>query len=137
MKLLASRFPGRLVLLAVLVLGLVGFGVAYRLSSRADQESAGLEVVDSRTSARAAVVSACESSGRTLSGDVNDLQIEGQFAQATAICRDGGSTSMQPTFFTLKLKEGAWMLLQQGTEPPSAAHPPDPGLPARFASGDQ
>jgi hypothetical protein len=137
MKLLAARSRNELTLLGALVLAAVGFGTWYRLTSMADQEAgAVVQVVDSRSDVRAAVQTACEHSGDGVAGEVNDVQVDGQFAQATAVCRKVGSENMQPTFFTFKLTGGTWKLLAQGPEPPSAAKLPDPQLPAKFASSD-
>jgi hypothetical protein len=103
----------------------------------ADREAGSvLEVVDSRTDVRLAVAKACGDSGRVVAGEVNDVQIDGQFGQATAVCRQAGSSDAQPTYFTFKFTGGNWTLLQQGPEPPSAADLPDPQLPAKFANSD-
>jgi hypothetical protein len=137
MKLLAGRSKNEFVLMGALVLAAVGFGTWYRLTSMADQEAGSvLQVVDSRADIRTGVVKACEASGRAVDGEVNDVQVAGQFAQATAVCQVTGNSSTQPTYFTFKLKGGNWKLLMLGSEPPSAANLPDPQLPAKFASSD-
>jgi hypothetical protein len=119
------------------VVGLVGFGVSYQLWSRADDGSGVvLQVVDGREEIRSVIKAACERAGKSVEGEINDLKVEKEFAQATAVCRSTGDASVRPTYFTLKFSGNVWQMLQQGYEPPSPAKLPDPQLPAQFAHGE-
>lgn len=137
MKQLIPRSKNAFGLLAVLVAGCVGFGTWYQLSSRADDSSGTkVQVVDARQDIEGAIRKACEDAGKKLSGEVNDLRVEGVFAQATAVCRAGSETSMRPMYFTLKFAGNIWGMLQQGEEPPLVSSLPDPQLPLQFAHGE-
>jgi hypothetical protein len=122
---------------ASVVLALVGFGVSYQLWSRADDGAgAEIKVVDGREEIRSVIKAACERAGKSVVGEINDLKVENEFAQATAVCRSASDASVQPTYFTLKFAGNIWQMLQQGFEPPSPANLPDPQLPAQFAHGE-